>query len=151
MKNLFVVILTVIMCLSLCACAIKDTNESTTNTENMDYSEPLATTENRLSDHPLVAHFTGEWALDSNAELEEAPYTHLLFRDDGSGVIDGVSVTWEISDKYTSEESIHIDIYTGTEFIGSVVYWSKSQLVQIVDENGNLLECYYHRIAHATA
>lgn len=147
MKNFFVNLLAVIMCLSLCACGVNDAN----NTETTDYSEPLATTEDHLSDHPLVAHFTGEWALDSNAELEEAPYTHLLFRDDGSGIIDGVSVTWEISDKYTSEESIHIDIYTGTEFIGSVVYWSKSQLVQIVDDNGNLLECYYHRIAHATA
>lgn len=147
MKNLFVNLLAVIMCLSLCACGVNDAN----NAETTDYSEPLATTEDRLSDHPLVAYITGEWALDSNAESEEAPFTELLFRDDGSGVIDGAAVTWEISDQYTFEKSIHIEMYADSEYVGSVVYWNESQLVQIVDENGNLLECYYHRIAHATA
>lgn len=107
--------------------------------------------ENRLSDHPLVAYISSEWAVDSKADNIELPFKKLMINDDGSGVIDGTEVTWKICDEFTSNQSIHIEVYTDSELIVSVVYWSKSQLLQIVDESGNLLECYYHRIAYPTA
>lgn len=106
--------------------------------------------ENRLSDHPLVAYISSEWAMDSKADNVTLPFKKLMINDDGSGVIDGTEVTWKICDEFTSNQSIHIEVYTDSELIVSVVYWSKSQLLQIVDESGNLLDCYYHRIAYPT-
>lgn len=89
--------------------------------------------------------------MDSKADNVTLPFKKLMINDDGSGVIDGTEVTWKICDEFTSNHSIHIEVYTDSELIVSVVYWSKSQLLQIVDESGNLLECYYHRIAYPTA
>lgn len=81
MKNLFVVLLSVIMCLSLCACGIKNTNESTTNTENMDPSEPLVTTENSLSVYqgPLSSiTYIGIDGTNTVIEMSEAEQEQVL-------------------------------------------------------------------------
>ena len=104
----------------------------------------------RRADHPLVVYISSEWAVDKKTENVELPFNHLSIKEDGSGVIDGVDVTWEICDKYTSEQSLHIELWDDNEYVVSVVYWRDSQLLQIVDQNENLLECYYHRIAYAT-
>ena len=107
----------------------------------------------KLSDlnHPLVAYISSDWAPHSNADNIDLPFDKLLVRDDGSCNIDGKESEWRICDEYTSKQSIHIEIDTDTECNISVVYWEDTQLLQIVDENGNLLECYYHRIAYRTS
>ena len=115
--------------------------------------EPLAkkiSSAERLSEHPLVAYISSEWAVDKKTENVELPFNHLLIKEDGSGSIDGVDVTWDICEKYTSKEGLHIELWDDNEYVVSVVYWRDSQLLQIVDQNDNLLECYYHRIAYAT-
>ena len=115
--------------------------------------EPLAkkiSSAERLSEHPLVAYISSEWAVDKKPENVELPFNHLLIKEDGSGSIDGVDVTWDICEKYTSKEGLHIELWDDNEYVVSVVYWRDSQLLQIVDQNDNLLECYYHRIAYAT-
>ena len=101
--------------------------------------------------HPLVAYISSDWAPHSNADNIDLPFDKLLVRDDGSCNIDGMESEWRICDEYTSKQSIHIEIDADAECIISVVYWKDSQLLQIVDENGNLLDCYYHRIAYPTA
>lgn len=104
----------------------------------------------RRSDHPLVVYISSEWAADQKSENIELPFNHLLIKEDGSGLIDGVDVIWEICDKYTSEQGLHIELRDDNEYVVSVVYWRDSQLLQIVDQNDNLIECFYHRIAYAT-
>ena len=103
-----------------------------------------------LSKHPLVSYISSTWVIDSNAEDIELPFCKLNVRDDGSCNIDGVESTWEICEKYTSKQSIHIEICSNTDYNLNVVYWRDSQLLQIVGAEGNLLECYYHRIAYPT-
>ena len=104
----------------------------------------------RRSDHPLVVYISSEWAADQKSENIELPFNHLLIKEDGSGLIDGVDVIWEICDKYTSEQGLHIELRDDNEYVVSVVYWRDSQLLQIVDQNDDLIECFYHRIAYAT-
>ena len=115
--------------------------------------EPLAkiiSSAERRYDHPLVVYISSEWAVDNTTEKIELPFNHLVIKEDGSGVIDGVEITWEICEKYTSKQGLHIELWDENEYVVSVVYWRDSQLLQIVDQNDNLLECYYHRIAYAT-
>lgn len=136
MKKAISLFLSLVLCLSLCACG--SGNESTRETkatepatnkldayeieENSEMGEgAVATTESPYANHPHLQYLYGEWEINSGYENDDVAFRSLIVNEDGTCIIDGMSATWTIS-KHSSESSLMIDIYNGTEMICSASY-----------------------------
>ena len=136
MKKIIFLLLALAMCLSLCACGSgneitqepKTTEPATTALdapqieENTKIeTESVATTESPFANHPNLQYLYGEWKINSGYENDDVAFRSLIVKEDGTCIVDEVSATWTIS-KHTSESSLMIDIYNGTEMICSASY-----------------------------
>lgn len=116
MKKLIALFLTIVLCLSLCACS----GDASGSTDNKTQTE-VKLTESPFVNHPHLQYMYGEWVINSGYENDHVAFRSLTINEDGTCIVDGVSATWKISGN-TSDSRLEIEVFDGSKMLCSAYY-----------------------------
>lgn len=95
--------------------------------------------------HNLLSELCGEW-IDSTDYCD--PWSYFTIRDDGTCTVDGEEAFWMISDRYTTEDNLYIEIYNGSTHLGGIMIWGNDKVVQGVGTNFGFTQGYYEKVTN---
>ena len=120
MKKSISLLLTLALCLSLCACSIGDfvTIEIHGFGDSADHSGDSVSSndsyEETYANHVLFPFIYGTWNLKNMDEAKYNPYTSVTINEDGTCVVDGEAGTWTIS-FWTDDNDLSLEFYINGE------------------------------------
>lgn len=95
--------------------------------------------------HNLLSELCGEW-IDSTDYCD--PWSYFTIRNDGTCTVDGEEAFWMISDRYTTEDNLYIEIYNGSTHLGGIMIWGNDKVVQGVGTNFGFTQGYYEKVTN---
>ena len=156
MKKMIVLMLVLALCLSLCACGggAGENQKPGTNQSASAPTDKVEPVPEEFKDHPLLSQVYGTWVFEKwgDHNNEYNLYKSLTINEDGTGIVDGISVIWKISGDQTNDSALVVLIYENDVCIyGARFYEStdvegntKINLLAFEGEYGAMLQTFFN-------
>ena len=156
LKKLIVLMLVLVLILSLCACGGEagETPKPGTNQSAPAATDKAEPVPEEFKDHALLSKVYGTWVFEKwgDHNNEYNLYKSLTINEDGTGIVDGTSVTWKISGNQTNDSILVLLIYENDVCIyGARFYEStdvegntKINLFAFEGEYGAMLQTFFN-------